>query len=346
MFALVASVATLLIASLYPSGPPAVGVMTYGWIWSQSMLLTLPGLVVGAAIATRRPQAGAVAGGLCIASVPLLVLSDAVTFSWIGERFFSSSVWRLATSLRESLTNHVSHGTATFAILTVVAFLLGSAAAWWSSGWLARRLPWRPALVVAGLAALAGGLAIPALWRFQQTRSDMADCSARHPLCAIGLVGYRGVGQDERTAVRAQPPGGGWAANMEKLISERENRHLALTVERTDEPLRDAVIVIIESFRHELVDPEIMPTLWKYAQRGMHCRNHFSAGNATTHGMFGILNGLEAVWYPRQMQPCSAVESPAAFGWLRNRFLCRAQRLEKVSDGRFYQPRSIRCVPE
>ncbi len=59
------------------------------------------------------------------------------------------------------------------------------------------------------------------------------------------------------------------------------------------------MIVVVESFRRELVEPEVMPNLWEYASKGIHCRTHFSGGNATNHGMFSLLNGLEAIWYER-----------------------------------------------
>ncbi len=303
VLATIASIVTCSIAVLYPSGPAvtavsALGFFAIGWIWSQSVLLVLPGLLIGAAVMQRWQRLGSLVGGLLILAAPLLVLCDAITFSWIGERFLSGSVWRLATSLRESLTNHVSQGTSAFAALTVTASLAGSMLAWWISGRLAKRIsrPWLLVALVMLCALMAG---IPAVWRIQRTRREMAELSPRHPLCTVGLVAYRGVGPEKES--HSTPPGGGLASAMETLIATRQREHLALTVAPTGGPLRDAVIVVIESFRHELVDPEVMPNLWDLAQRGIHCRTHFSSGNATTHGMFSLLSGLEAVWYSRQM---------------------------------------------
>ena len=64
----------------------------------------------------------------------------------------------------------------------------------------------------------------------------------------------------------------------------------------------DVLIVVVESFRHELIAPDVMPHLWSYAEKGIWCRQHFSGGNATNHGMFSLLNGLEAIWYERSVR--------------------------------------------
>ncbi len=305
VFAAITSLAAGLIAWFYPSGSLRGAASSLpvlfacGWIWSQAVLLVLPAWLLGAAVAGRRPKLGECLGGLLMLAVPLLVLCDAITFSWIGERFLSRNVWRLVTTLRESLVDHVSYGTVIFAACTITAFALISAVTWWIAGKMAARAMTRSRLVTGLLVGSAFALALPAVWQFGRTRSEMAQYSARHPLCAVGLIGYRGVGQ--RAEIQTLPMGGGLASTMESLIARRERGHLRLTVEPTDKLLRDVVIVIIESFRHELVDPNVMPTLSDLAQRGMHCRAHFSTGNATTDGMFGLLNGLEAIWYSRNM---------------------------------------------
>ena len=56
----------------------------------------------------------------------------------------------------------------------------------------------------------------------------------------------------------------------------------------------DIVLVIIESFRHELISAEVMPTLHAAAQEGLWFTNHFSSGNATNHGFFSLFNGVDA----------------------------------------------------
>ena len=66
--------------------------------------------------------------------------------------------------------------------------------------------------------------------------------------------------------------------------------------------LPDIVIVVLESFRHELVDPAVMPNLAAAADKGLWCKRHFSGGNATSHGMFSIVTGMDATWFDTSLR--------------------------------------------
>jgi arylsulfatase A-like enzyme len=114
------------------------------------------------------------------------------------------------------------------------------------------------------------------------------------------------------------------ATALEQAIENRDHRHRRLSVlresppagfesrgGRSDHRLPDILVVVVESFRRELVNADVMPNLWQYAQNGVYCQSHFSGGNATNHGMFSLMNGLEAVWYQR----------PVRFSPLMNRLL-------------------------
>jgi len=89
-------------------------------------------------------------------------------------------------------------------------------------------------------------------------------------------------------------------------VKVTDRRHAALAIDSNTIPaaarggkLQDIVIIVIESMRPELIDPEVMPNLYAFAQRSLYCENHFSAGNSTVCGFFGLLNGLEDVWFDR-----------------------------------------------
>lgn len=64
----------------------------------------------------------------------------------------------------------------------------------------------------------------------------------------------------------------------------------------------DILIVVVESFRHELVTVETMPSLTAAAKKGIWCRRHFSGGNATSHGVFSLLTGMEATWFDEDLR--------------------------------------------
>ncbi len=127
--ALMATLATLLIAAIYPSGRPADELSelsfgaTYAWIASQSLVLTLPGLVVGILIGKFLPRTGALLGAAFILAVPLVVLCDAMTFTWIAERFLSRTMGRIGTTLLPGLMLHVTRAMVVEAVITVASTL-------------------------------------------------------------------------------------------------------------------------------------------------------------------------------------------------------------------------------
>ncbi len=52
------------------------------------------------------------------------------------------------------------------------------------------------------------------------------------------------------------------------------------------------VILAVESLRWDRLTPEIMPNTWKLAQKGQFYKQHFSSGNGTREGLFGLFYGL------------------------------------------------------
>lgn len=58
-----------------------------------------------------------------------------------------------------------------------------------------------------------------------------------------------------------------------------------------------------ESFRWDLLDPEITPNLWKFSKQALKFNNHYSGGNRTRMGMFSMFYGLHApYWFSFQEQ--------------------------------------------
>lgn len=52
------------------------------------------------------------------------------------------------------------------------------------------------------------------------------------------------------------------------------------------------VWLVAESLRADMVDPEIMPETWRFAQKSAWFKNHYSGGNGTRMGMFSMFYGL------------------------------------------------------
>lgn len=59
----------------------------------------------------------------------------------------------------------------------------------------------------------------------------------------------------------------------------------------------NVLIVAIDSLRSDVVTPLVMPNLTKIAEKGVRFQDHYSAGNATRSGIFGLFYGLPPFYW-------------------------------------------------
>ena len=303
-FMVVLAILTALIVSTiaFSGGLPSLAMSL--WIFAQSFLVIIPGVLVWRVLSRWHGKAALRIGSLLILIVPVAMIFDTMVYNWIGHRLLSKTVWRVTTELRDSLAPYLGAGT-----VLAVAARLGLACVLVIAIWLAAKaitVRWRdsfrPQHVLGVFATVALLAAVPALIEIDQTFDRMEANSIQHPLCVFrvghfGSLGVTSVVKDNRSD-REELPG----KSLEKSIAAREMRIRALNIDPDASTKKDIVIVVIESFRNELVDPVGMPTLWGLSQRGVRCTNHFSGGNATNHGTFSLFNGLEAIWFERPVR--------------------------------------------
>lgn len=64
-------------------------------------------------------------------------------------------------------------------------------------------------------------------------------------------------------------------------------------IQRSDSAKKYNIVwLVAESLREDMIDKEVMPTTWSFAQRSWWFRNHYSGGNGTRMGMFSMFYGL------------------------------------------------------
>ena len=69
-----------------------------------------------------------------------------------------------------------------------------------------------------------------------------------------------------------------------------------LVVERPARPL-NLVWLTVESLRADMLDPEVMPRTWAFAQRAHRFRRHYSGGNGTRVGVFSQFYGVHGSYW-------------------------------------------------
>jgi membrane-anchored protein YejM (alkaline phosphatase superfamily) len=71
---------------------------------------------------------------------------------------------------------------------------------------------------------------------------------------------------------------------------------------RCQSPHRPNVLmVVLESLRHDALTPQLMPNTSALAQAARVFDHHFSTGNATRYGLFGLLYGLPGGYWPSML---------------------------------------------
>ncbi len=73
----------------------------------------------------------------------------------------------------------------------------------------------------------------------------------------------------------------------------------------------NVLVVLLESLRFDALDERTMPNTWRYAQDAQWFQNHYSSGNATRFGLFGLMYGLPGgYWHPvlAQQRPPELIE--------------------------------------
>lgn len=68
------------------------------------------------------------------------------------------------------------------------------------------------------------------------------------------------------------------------------------------------IMLVGESFRWDLLDPEITPNLWKFSADALRFEQHYSGGNRTRMGLFSMFYGIYApYWYSFERQRVAPV---------------------------------------
>ncbi len=67
-------------------------------------------------------------------------------------------------------------------------------------------------------------------------------------------------------------------------------------------PPMNIMMLVVESLRADMLDPEIMPGAWDLAQRSLWGKQHYSGGNGTRMGVFSLFYGLPANYWFKMLE--------------------------------------------
>ena len=66
-------------------------------------------------------------------------------------------------------------------------------------------------------------------------------------------------------------------------------------------PRPNVVVIALEGARFDMLRPDVMPLLSHWGEQHLVLENHFSAGNTTRYGIFGLIYGIYGTYWPRAL---------------------------------------------
>lgn len=310
------AIVTTAIASFYPAGRPVDEVLSltfaecYSWVLSQSLLLTLATCLPGMLVIRWSPKYGILIGSILTLGLPWIYFADVLTFNWIGDRFLSATMAHIGRALLPALSLHLTQAAIIQGLFVFLSALCLSVTIVVVAKRSARRWSQSEDSISANTTAfvlviLALILASRPLLNWSVIGNEMRVSSCRHPFCAFHVVGFRGVG------VKVRGESISLASRLRALdtfsaVKRREKQMLEINLKEVKNPdasfkvhHEKVILVVVECLRPEAISPELMPNLYRYAQKSIYMPQHFSGGNSTCLGMFSLLNGLETIWFHR-----------------------------------------------
>lgn len=282
-------------------------------VFLESLLLLAPVWLVGSLIARRAPRTGLVAGVTLIALVPILYALEAVAWLTMGLHFFSEKTYQLITSFLPWISVYTQQTNFGPILLALAGFVGLQVMLVFVGRSVARRLQKRAEednqdmnrrLPAAKIGVAAALLILPLGWRLRdpgQIFELILKTPDRHPLAATGLFVRDSSGdpefvgpQETRVATHL--------VTLEPAVAKFEQDYE--NVRLVNEPVRrpDVLIILAESLRHDALQPKAAPNLTDFASRSLTSSLHFSAGNASELGFFGLLYGLDPIFFSHSMR--------------------------------------------
>jgi membrane-anchored protein YejM (alkaline phosphatase superfamily) len=229
----------------------------------------------------------------------LLILYADYQLFILYEYHFNAFVWNLITTPGGIAALGATSETNITIATEVTGILLASAALLWSlhrlNGKTSRDILTRRRIVVINSMLLATLLVAESVYAFYKHTGNEAYLQAATAIpfhlrsSATSLFKNLGIGKT--------------GMNKLEIAKGKVNYPLQPLQSKQLDHYPNIIWLTAESFRWDLLDPEITPNLWEFSQQALKFNNHYSGGNRTRMGMFSMFYGLHApYWFSFQEQ--------------------------------------------
>ena len=81
--------------------------------------------------------------------------------------------------------------------------------------------------------------------------------------------------------------------------------------------LSNIIFIVLESWRYDALDSLICPNIFNLSKKSLLANNHFSTGNATTAGLFGLFYGIHPTYWEAVKANSSVIDNPVFIDLLK-----------------------------
>lgn len=233
--------------------------------------------------------------------VLLLIYGDYRLFE-LYEYHFNSFVWNLITTPGGIAALGATTETTTTILLQVSVLMLFTGIVLW----LAQRLSHRRFLISRGIFASFIGVMLAVLVFAEYVHAYSVQTGKDEYLQAYEVIpfSFKSRANSFFTSLGVR------RAKTNRLkLAHGEVKYPLVTIESL--PLAEypnIIMLVAESFRWDLLDPEITPNLWALSRKSITFNQHYSGGNRTRMGLFSMFYGLPApYWYSFEQQKIAPV---------------------------------------
>ncbi len=79
------------------------------------------------------------------------------------------------------------------------------------------------------------------------------------------------------------------------------------------------VMILLESWRADTMNDQVSPRIAEFGRRSTVCREHFSSGNSTVAGIFGLLYGIHPTYWEAVKASAEHIDNPLLIDVLRDK---------------------------
>jgi len=178
---------------------------------------------------------------------------------------------------------------------TALGLLLLSVVAWlrWSLAPMSQRA-WRATFWVPSMMVFAANQTVH-VWGAAYQRAEITQFSAFMPVFAP-IQDPKGAVWLSAKLPAVFPPENGQGSPGARQAQGFVQYPLS-PVSCPNKPQAHILMVVLESWQAEMLNPEVMQQTWALAQNAWQFKQHVAGGNATVPGLFSLLFGLHASYY-------------------------------------------------